>query len=110
MLTIAVAVLVAYFSALHAGYLPIDDGDMLQAIHSGRISIPHLFLQGGKEYFRPLATLSLLGDFYLFGGKTAGYHIGNILLHLLNALLVYRLATLYLKEEQSAGFSLPSIR
>lgn len=103
-LAITVSVLVVYISALNAGYLPIDDGDMLQTVQSGRISILHLFLQGGKEYYRPLATLSLMGDFYLFGGKTTGYHIGNILLHLLNSLLVYRLAKLYFKEEQSADY------
>lgn len=103
-LTIAVAVLVVYVSALHAGYLPIDDGGILQSIQSGAISVSDIFLKGGKEYYRPVATLSLLGDFHLFGGKTAGYHIGNILFHLLNALLVYRLAKLYCKEVQSAGF------
>lgn len=83
--------MLVYFSALHADYLPIDDGGMLQALQSGKISISSIFLKGGREYFRPLATLSLLGDFYLFGGKTAGYHITNILLHLCNALLVYHL-------------------
>jgi hypothetical protein len=97
-------VFVVYLSAVNAGYLPIDDGDMLQSIRSGGISIPHLFLKGGREYYRPLSTLSLLGDFHLFGGKIAGYHLGNILLHLLNTLLMYHLARLYVKEDESAGY------
>jgi hypothetical protein len=104
LLGIAVSVLVVYVSSLYADYLPIDDGGILQAVRSGTISISKLFLGGGKEYYRPLATLSLLGDFYLFGGKTAGYHLGNILLHLFNALLVYRLATIIFKAEQAAYF------
>lgn len=97
LLSIAVTILLVYFSSLHADYLPIDDGGVLQAFQSGNISISDIFLRGGKEYFRPLATLSLLGDFYLFGGKTTGYHIVNILLHLCNALLVYHLTWLLLK-------------
>lgn len=97
LLGIAVTIMLVYFSALHADYLPIDDGSMLQALQSGKSSISSIFLKGGREYFRPLATLSLLGDFYLFGGKTAGYHIVNILLHLCNALLVYLLTWQLLK-------------
>jgi len=104
LLCIAVSVLVVYISAIHADYLPIDDGGILQAVQSGTLSISSLFLKGGKEYYRPLAILSLLGDFYLFGGKIAGYHLINILLHLCNALLVYQLAMLFLKEEKTAPF------
>ncbi|MHC1697404.1 MAG: tetratricopeptide repeat protein [Geobacteraceae bacterium] len=104
LLSIAVSVLVVYISAIHADYLPIDDGGILQAVQSGTLSISDLFLGGGKEYYRPLAILSLRGDFYLFGGKIAGYHLVNILLHLCNALLVYRLALLFLQNEKSAPF------
>ena len=103
-LCIAVSVLVVYISALYADYLPIDDGGILQAVQSGKISISNLFLSGGKEYYRPLAILSLLGDYYLFGGKLAGYHLTNVLLHLCNSLLVFHLAMLFLKEEKTAPF------
>lgn len=103
-LAIAVSVLVVYLQALGAGYLPIDDGDMLRAVHSGKMTISSIFLSGGKEYYRPLATLSLLGDFLLFGGKTAGYHLGNVLLHLANSLLAYALAANFFREEGTAEF------
>lgn len=104
LLTIAVSVLTVYIWALFADYLPIDDGGILQSIHSGTISLADLFLQGGKEYYRPLAILSLQGDFHLFGGKIAGYHLVNVMLHLCNAVLVYRLAMVFLQEEPSAPF------
>ena len=104
LLTIAVSVLVVYISAIYADYLPIDDGGILEAIQSGKLSLSDLFLRGGKEYYRPMAILSFKGDFYLFGGKIAGYHLVNVLLHLCNALLVYRLALLYLQEEKAAPF------
>jgi hypothetical protein len=101
---IAVSVLVVYILAIYADYLPIDDGSILQSVQSGKVSISSLFFSGGKEYYRPLAILSLMGDFYLFGGKIAGYHLVNILLHLCNALLVYLLAMIILKEKKDAPF------
>lgn len=104
LLTITVSVLVVYIWALYADYLPIDDGGILQSVQSGTFSFSDLFLRGGKEYYRPLAILSFKGDFYLFGGKIAGYHLVNVLLHLCNALLVYRLTLLYLQEEKAAPF------
>jgi len=103
-LCIAVSVLVVYILAIYADYLPIDDGGILQSVQSGEITISNLFFSGGKEYYRPLAILSLLADFYLFGGKIAGYHLVNILLHLCNALLVYHLAMIFLQEKKAAPF------
>lgn len=104
LLVIAASVMVVYISAIYADYLPIDDGGILQSVQSGKISIINLFLGGGAEYYRPLAILSLLGDFYLLGGKIAGYHLVNILLHLCNALLVYKLAMLYIPDKETAPF------
>ncbi|MRR53666.1 MAG: hypothetical protein EG822_04020 [Deltaproteobacteria bacterium] len=100
----AVTILLVYFSSLHADYLPIDDGGVLQTFQSGDFSISDFFLHGGKEYYRPLAALSLLGDFYLFGGKTSGYHITNVLIHLCNTLLIYYLTSLLLKGTRDTAF------
>lgn len=42
--------------------------------------------------YRPLTFLSLWLDFRLFGMRLWGYHLQSILIHLLNTLLVFRLA------------------
>lgn len=106
LLFIAVTILLVFFSSLHADYLPIDDGGVLQTFQSGDFSISDFFLHGGKEYYRPLAALSLLGDFYLFGGKTSGYHITNVLIHLCNALLIYHLTSHLLRGvRETASYS-----
>lgn len=42
-------------------------------------------------YYRPLITLSYMLDYQLHGLEPWGYHLTNIILHLLNVLLVYLL-------------------
>jgi len=44
---------------------------------------------GTKGNYRPLTMISLAIDYLLWQGRVAGYHITNILLHLINTLLLY---------------------
>ena len=46
----------------------------------------------GANFLRPLASLSFYLDQRLWGGHAAGYHLTGILLHALNATLVFYLA------------------
>lgn len=41
------------------------------------------------RYFRPLPVLSLHWDYLLWGADPRGYHLTNLILHLINMLLVY---------------------
>ncbi len=50
------------------------------------------FADIGFRYFRPLPVLSLHADYLLWGADPRGYHLTNLILHLLNVLLVYALA------------------
>ena len=43
-------------------------------------------------YFRPVAVLTLILDKFIWGMNPAGFHLTNLLLHLLNSVLVYLLA------------------
>jgi tetratricopeptide (TPR) repeat protein len=52
----------------------------------------HIFLPGGGYYYRPLLALSFVADKYLWGLSPSFMHLENILLHLVNALLVFLLA------------------
>jgi len=47
---------------------------------------------GGAAYYRPLSVLSLALDQALHGGNATGFHITNLCLHALTALLVLGLA------------------
>lgn len=99
LLALTVITLAVYFNALNAGFLSVDDTDTIGYIQSGKVSVTQLFLAPGKAYYRPLALLSLLGDFHLYGGNPAGYHLTNLILHLANVLLVYYLATLTMGKD-----------
>jgi hypothetical protein len=44
-----------------------------------------------ETYFHPLTWLSLMLDAEVFGGKPWGFHLGNVLLHGLNATLLFLL-------------------
>jgi len=44
---------------------------------------------GWSGIYRPLRTLSFALDTRLFGGRSAGYHLVNVLLHTANVLLLY---------------------
>lgn len=56
--------------------------------------------------YRPLTTASFLFNYAVLGNgqDPAGYHWLNLLLHLINMLLVYRLAELVLKSRPAAWF------
>ncbi|MDD2320254.1 MAG: hypothetical protein PHO83_09405 [Geobacteraceae bacterium] len=101
-LALSIITLFVYMNGLQAGFLAVDDTETIKYIQSGNVSIIGQFLPHGN-YYRPLAILSLLADFHLFGGNPAGYHLTNILLHLANSLLVYYLANLLLGSDRNNG-------
>ena len=41
------------------------------------------------DYYRPLQTLAYLLDYHLYNLKAWGFHLTNIIIHILNALLVF---------------------
>ncbi|OGP58969.1 MAG: hypothetical protein A2V67_19840 [Deltaproteobacteria bacterium RBG_13_61_14] len=53
----------------------------------------------GVQMYRPLTLLSYAATFALFGSKPLGFHLLNLLIHSLNALLVFFLARRWLKDQ-----------
>lgn len=74
----------------------------------GKIVTQNLFAAAGTDtaYFRPLTQLSFALDFNLWGFKPVGYRLTSLVIHLGNALLVYRLAQRFLPSAQSFLVSL----
>ena len=68
-----------------------DDFPLL--VHNSRIrnlgNIPAMFLDLKGGGYRPLREASYALDYFFWGLNPWGYHLGNLLLHLLNAVLVY---------------------
>lgn len=58
------------------------------------------------NFFRPLTELSLALDYGLYEGQARGYHLTNLLLHLVNCVLVFKLtAALAARYELAPGKS-----
>ena len=69
----------------------------------GKIMTQNLFAAAGTDtaYFRPITQLSFALDFNLWGFNPIGYRLTSLVIHIGNALLVYRLAQRLLPSVQS---------
>ena len=94
---LALLVAAAYSGSLHAGFHSDDEH---QIVNNGSIrslgNAPKFFTDVSTGSFlaenrgyRPLTVLSFAASYFFSGYDVPGYHLFNILLHLLNAFLVY---------------------
>ncbi|MCA9520278.1 MAG: glycosyltransferase family 39 protein, partial [Myxococcales bacterium] len=70
-------------------YFLCDDFGLLRAVRHGG---PFGVWTHGPGFFRPLVSLSLWLDLRLFGLRPLGFHLTNVLIHSLNAVLVAEIA------------------
>jgi len=90
--TIAVAVLLAYSNTFEASF---HFDDMPSIIENGAIkNIKNINLIWHFSPLRFVTYLTFALNYYFHGLNVTGYHIVNILIHLLSSLLVWRLALL----------------
>jgi tetratricopeptide (TPR) repeat protein len=87
---LALAVLLAYYPGLHAGYNSVDDLKMITGIEqSGPLDPIRLFFRSGSYYYRPLTILTYTLDRDVWGSVASFMHLENTLLHLVCTLLVF---------------------
>ena len=94
-LGLLVASLVAYWPTLANPFLS-DDLNFRVFFHGSQLDwakIQRELWSGwgglvGADYYRPLLTWSVVIDYLVWGTNPFGYHLTNVLLHTLNALLV----------------------
>lgn len=55
-------------------------------------------------YWRPVVTLSYMIDYFMWGLNPAGFHLTNILLHVLNCLLIY-----FILSKDFKGWTVPFV-
>ena len=90
------AVLAAYAPALNAQFL-WDDTPLVrnnQLIRSPVIALEafrHTLFDGDSNFYRPTQTLSYIADYWAWDLNPFGYHLTNILIHGLNAGLLFLL-------------------
>jgi len=96
---IAVFVFLLYFPTLFFGLTYLDDNTLILDRYEvlrdpksiGIIFSTDAFFSGTNFYYRPLLNLSFMLDAQLGGNQMFFYHLDNILLHIISALLVFLL-------------------
>ncbi|SNB45833.1 M48 family metallopeptidase [Geobacter sp. DSM 9736] len=112
LLLVSALVLAAYYPAIFAEFNQVDDIGMIRAIeHQDTLSLKSLFLPGYGNglYYRPLLGLSFYLDKYFWGLNSSFMHLENILLHLLNALLVFFLSRELVARQEVGNTYIPLI-
>jgi len=84
----------AYAFVFWAPFMAIDDSisiiyneDIKDFSRFGRVLTSSFF--GDKHYYRPLVPLSFMLDYHLFGLNPAIFHLTNVLLHVLTAIVLF---------------------
>ncbi len=91
---IILTVLVVYFPAITGVVNSIDDVHIIKAYSvSGQRTLQSILIPRDQFYFRPFVELSYYLDNLFWGLEPRVMHLENILLHLLNAILIYLVAS-----------------
>jgi hypothetical protein len=99
---------IAYGCMLQSPFKTMDDRMSIirnPMIKSTR-NVPAIFREGyfhDQYYYRPLVNLSFMGEYQAFGLKSFFYNLDNLILHILNALLVFLLVS-RLTNNDTVGF------
>jgi protein O-mannosyl-transferase len=70
----------------------MDDFDMIRGHSTFHKFLEHWSVPVGGGMYRPLIDLLFIWDFYWWEWNPLGWHLSNLLFHLVNSLLVYALA------------------
>ncbi len=100
---LVLAGVLCYLNALGNGFV-FDDSAYLSSPLVHQFRPLDAFLQSSihPDLYRPLTLLSLACDFRCYGDQPLGYHLSSLLLHLLNALLVFQLSYHILARQSAA--------
>jgi len=103
----ALATLLVFLPSLSGGWLNWDDALMVSRNPHirgfGWDNLRWAFVSSPTGAYQPLAYLSWMLDYSLWGLDPRGYHLVNVLLHSLNASLVFLLARRLLRGEDAAA-------
>lgn len=96
---LAVAVLFLYASSINLGFTELDDSIFIKERQSYNEDLSNLvtsfkrgvFNETEDVYYRPILLNSFILNYQLSGTAIKGYHVVNILLHLIAVLLLYQL-------------------
>jgi len=88
-LALAIFSFLTFCPSLQNGFVWDDKGIIFKQIH--HIKDLNIY-KPGSVYYRPFTQISFLLDYLLWGYHPFGYHLTNVILHVLNVLLFFILA------------------
>ncbi len=103
---IAAVVVACYLPTLNGGFVWDDNANFIENINYRGLSLPHLYWMFTTYHdanYHPLAWLTLGLDFVLWGMNPAGYHLTNIVLHVINSILFYFLIAVFIRQTTIAS-------
>jgi len=116
LLIIIITGIVIYSNTLDFNFI-LDDHTIVRspAVHDLKNVFKHKDNPAMNERFflylsRPVAMMSFVLNYKIHGFDVAGYHVFNLLIHIVTALLVYTFAALTLKTEVFIGTGLSAKR
>lgn len=86
-------VLLAYLPVIYNGFVSWDDevyivnNPLIQSLNWNNFQ--HIFSTSFEGHYHPFTLLSLSIDYQLFGIHPLGFHLHNLILHILNTVLVF---------------------
>jgi len=99
----------AYFNSLQNGFvyddeLIIVENPFLRSLGNIKYLFSKDYFSGSGEFtYRPVLTLTYLLDYHFWKTNAFGYHLTNVIIHILNAILLYLLLIYllprYIKKE-----------
>ena len=95
-----------YLPALRGGFVWDDDDYVRNNALAHSINLKQIFFGGHQSFvvgnYHPVTVLMLAIEYHFFGVVEKGYHVINLLLHLLNVLLVFRVVLLLSENSRVA--------
>lgn len=102
-LILSILIVAAYFKLFSANFISWDDGEVLvnnKDVHD--FNLKAFFTNYYVGNYAPMAMIGFAIDWLIFHGNAAGHHAMSLLFHILNGVLVYKLAELILKDNLKA--------
>lgn len=103
---IAVMVFACYLPTLNNGLVWDDNNNFIKNSYYRGLSPSHLywmFTTFHDANYHPLTWLTLGADYLLWGMNPAGYHLTNMMLHVLNAVLFFLLIIVFLQRTSNGA-------
>jgi len=85
-------VLGLYYPSIFSQFNSIDDSHIISYLEDTDFRLLDILLPGGSHYYRPVLWLTYFFDKYAWGLEPSFMHLENIIIHAVNAVLVYVLA------------------